>query len=62
VDAGVDIDVEVSLLGVTFLFNIGGGGGGGEDAAPLPLEEGGCMDWDDDLRKKGMEDGVRRFD
>ena len=33
-DAGVDIDVEASLFGVTVLFDIGGGGGGAELSCP----------------------------
>lgn len=36
--------------------------GGGDEAVPLPLDDGNCIDCEDDRRKKGIEDGVKRLD
>ena len=50
---------------VRFLYVDVGGGilleEGGDDGV-VELDIGNCIDWDEDRRKNGMEEGVSRFD
>lgn len=34
----------------------------GDEEERVPFEGGSCIDWEDDRRKKGIEDGVNRFE